>query len=117
MVFGRRDADGALQAETENPLGQGGWQELDEGPELGNTQSLGEDFDLNAGGGGVRFQTFGGGQGFTFVNLGGGGFPMGGGGAGAGEGQQAGGAGVAEQIGMLTFGVHIIVCITQCLMQ
>ena len=33
MVFGRRDADGALQAETENPLG--GWQELDEGPELG----------------------------------------------------------------------------------
>eukprot|EP01045_Picozoa_sp_COSAG04_P021274 COSAG04_NODE_2271_length_4415_cov_2.914736_1_plen_83_part_10 len=50
MVFGRRDADGALQAETENPLGQGGWQELDEGPELGNTQSLGEDFDLKRSG-------------------------------------------------------------------
>ena len=49
MVFGRRDADGALQAETENPLGQGGWQEL-EGPELGNTQSLGEDFDLKRSG-------------------------------------------------------------------
>ena len=62
-------------------------------------QFFGEDFDLNAGGGGVRFQTFGGGQGFTFVNLGGGGFPMGGGGAGAaGEGQQAGGAGVAERM-------------------
>jgi len=45
-------------------------------------QFFGEDFDLNAGGGGVRFQTFGGGQGFTFVNLGGGGFPMAGGGAG-----------------------------------